>query len=113
LERLLLLLIFLTGCASYPFEDWSKEDTTRQLVVTGLIAADWVQTEEIKSNSAFRELNPMASKNNINLYFPVCAVAHVAVSGFLNPEYRKAWQYISIGAQGATVYHNHQIGVRP
>jgi hypothetical protein len=110
---LCLLLIPMAGCAAYPFEGWSKGDTIRQAAITGTMIVDWAQTRETFANPSYSEINPMITDTNKDFYFPVFILANTLVSGMLAPEYREKFQYFSIGWQGAIVYNNHRIGVRP
>jgi hypothetical protein len=106
-------VILLTGCVSTPLKGWTKQDTYRQLAITGLIMVDWVQTEEIKSNPQWEELNSIADSVESYIYFPAGALLNFGVSAILEPKYRKTWQILWIGGEGATVLRNRVIGVKP
>ena len=117
MKLLPLILVLLVGCASVPFEGWSKADTARQATVAALLAADWYQTRRIAADPNYVELNPILgehpSSGSVDLYMLTCAVAHTVVSGMLKPgHWREAWQYTWIGAEAVTVGRNYKIGVR-
>ena len=96
-----------------PFEGWDEGDTARQLLFTGLLAADWHQTRNMKDG--YYETNLILgehpSDGAVDLYMFGVAVGHALVSGFLKEGYRDAWQYIWVGAEAYTVYHNEKIGM--
>ena len=107
---LALMVVILTGCSSMG-QDWSKADTTRQAVMTGLILVDWSQTKYILDDPDFEELNPLISESNVDAYFPVAIAAHAVVSYALPSKYRKWWQYVTIGTQAFCVGRNAYMGV--
>jgi len=113
---ILWVLFFFYGCASVPFEDWSKADTIRQGAFISLLAIDTYQTHRLVSDPNFYETNPILgehpSHSNIDLYMIGCAAGHTIISGLLNPEWRERWQYLWIGAEGYTVVNNYAMGVR-
>jgi hypothetical protein len=80
---------------------WSAGDTQRELAYQEVEASDWQQTQYI---------HPSADK--IDAYFFICGALHYAISRSLPAEYRSAWQYISIGFEGAVVAHNLSFGVK-
>jgi hypothetical protein len=50
----IMSMVFLvSGCASRPFENWSRQDTYRQAAYTALHVVDWAQTVtiQIKKNN--------------------------------------------------------------
>jgi hypothetical protein len=108
-------VLFISSCASVPFEDWDRSDTIREAVFLGTLAVDAYQTHRISDDDRFYEMNPILGKDPshgaINLYMVGCAVGHTVVSGLLKPKYREAWQYFWIGAEAYTVVGNHRLGV--
>ena len=117
MKLLPLILILFVGCAAVPFESGSTADTARQTAFTALLAADWYQTRRIADDPNYYETNPVLgeqpSSSSVDLYMVGCAVGHAVVSGCLKPgKWREAWQYLWVGAEGATVVNNHRIGVR-
>ncbi len=51
-----LILLFLVGCSGDP---WTRADTNRQLVVTGLVAIDAYQTMKIQYDPQLIEGSPL------------------------------------------------------
>ena len=115
-----LCLLLLVGCASVPFEGWTKADTTRQVAYTALHVMDWAQTTEIaRSNGEYYEaglagivIGEHPEESAVHVYFASTLLLQTAISAMLEPKYRAAWQYVWIGAEGVTVAHNFSIGLR-
>jgi len=115
-----LCVLFLVGCASVPFEGWTKADTTRQVAYTALHVMDWAQTTEIsRSNGEYYEaglagivIGEHPEESDVHVYFASTLLLQTAISAMLEPKYRSAWQYVWIGAEGVTVAHNFSIGLR-
>jgi hypothetical protein len=102
------MVVGLSGCAGMG-KNWTKADTARQAVFTGLALADWSQTKHILEIN-HKEHNPLISEDTVDIYFPAAILAHAAVSYALSPEYRKWWQYITIGTQAFCVGRNIAMG---
>jgi len=115
-----LCIVLMVGCASVPFEGWTKADTARQVTYTALHIADWAQTVDIsKSNGEYYEsglagivIGEYPEESDVHLYFASTLILHTAISAMLSPKYRSAWQYVWIGAEGVTAAHNYSIGLR-
>jgi len=115
-----LCLLLLVGCASAPFEGWTKADTTRQVAYSALHVADWAQTVEIThSNGRYYEaglasyaMGHHPDEPEVHLYMGSTLLLQTAISAMLEPKYRRAWQYVWIGSEGGTVLHNYSIGLR-
>lgn len=97
--------------------DWSTEDTARQSIVLLLLEVDRRQTiEAMKYPGRYRELNTILgeypSDKRINTHFFVSGVLHTAISYALPPDWRKGWQYITIGLEAGTIHNNYNVGIR-
>lgn len=121
MKRYFLCIIFvLCGCASAPFEGWTKADTARQVAYTAVHAMDWAQTVDIsRSNGEYCEKGGASlvigndpKESDVHIYMASTLLLQTAIPAMLKPEYRKAWQYIWIGVEGGTVAHNFSIGLR-
>jgi hypothetical protein len=114
-----LCILILVGCASVPFENWTKADTARQVVYTTTHVMDWVQTVNIThSDGKYYEaglshciIGHHPEERDVNLYMVSTLALQTIIPAMLEPKYRRAWQYIWIGAEGATVAHNFSIGL--
>jgi hypothetical protein len=95
---------------------WSAGDTQRELAYQEVEASDWQQTHYIATTPGHQESNTLLgihpSADKIDAYFFICGALHYAISRSLPAEYRSAWQYISIGFEGAVVAHNLSFGVK-
>jgi len=117
---LVILSLVLSGCASTPFDSWTKADTARQVAYTTLHIADWAQTVEIsRSPSEYYEaglagivIGEYPKESDVHLYFASTLVLQTLIPAMLATKYRAAWQYVWIGAEGVTVAHNFSIGLR-
>ena len=121
MKRYFLFIIFvLCGCASVPFEGWTKADTARQVAYTALHIADWGQTVDISRNPdkyyeaglAGLVIGEHPSESQVHTYMATTLLIQTAIPAMLAPEYRKWWQYVWISAECVTVAHNLSIGLR-
>lgn len=96
--------------------DWSQVDTQRQAAYLVLHAADWRQTRTIAKDDRFVEVNPILgpepSTGEVDRYFLATALLHTAIAYNLSPEWRKGFQYVTIGVQATAVGHNYRLGVK-
>jgi len=107
---IIILLLFIP-ITSFAGDDWTKEDTMREVVWGIIHVIDWGQTLEIaRQPNRYYEMNPILGKHpsvgNVNLYMATSLIVHPMISYFLPKKYRKAWQYISIGISGGCVINN-------
>lgn len=115
MKLLVVLFCFvalLTGC----FTNWTKADVYRQATWTALHGADWLQTRYIAQHpEQYKEYNPILgshpSVTEVDLYMGGWMVLHPIITDILPPEYRKYWQYITIGEKAFWVGHNYSIGI--
>ena len=115
----MLFLILMVGCASVPFEGWTKADPARQVTSTALHVADWAQTAEIARDPKYCEaglagivIGEYPEESDVHIYFASTLILQTAISAMLAPKYRAAWQYVWIGTEAATVTHNYSIGLK-
>jgi hypothetical protein len=119
MRGLILALIVASGLSA---QDWSTEDTKREVAFQMLLLVDWKQTSEIhrtisketgkyllESNEILGERPP---QRRINQYFATCAVGHLVVSRLLHGKYRIAWQHATITLEGFVVVGNASAGIR-
>ena len=106
-------------------DEWTKEDTARQITFTLVTCVDWLQTKEIARNPKYREGNPFLGPNpsqkKVDTYIAGAIVGHALISYLLptkaevfsykiNP--RAIWQYFWIGVEAGASFHNYNAGVR-
>lgn len=111
---LLLAGSLLTGCASYESnrvekDRWTKGDTVRQAVFTGLELIDCNQTHKIIDNNIYennRWLNDLSDRGRVN-YFASCIVLNSLISYLLPRDFRNGWQYGSIGYEYEAIDDNY------
>lgn len=113
---LLTLWLFLLACPCQAAE-WTKKDTAYQVTYSILHVIDWGQTLDIsKSPNKWRETNPILGRHpkqsTVNLYFASTLVGHTVVSYLLPKDWRRTWQMMWIGIEGAMVYKNFSIGLK-
>ena len=110
--------IFLLLVSSSAFADeWTSADTKREAVYLTLHTLDWAQTRNIARNpNKWTESNVILGKHpsvpQVDRYFIATGALHLAVAYYLPAEYRKAFQYITIGMEGGMVAHNFSIGLK-
>jgi hypothetical protein len=113
---IIISIIILTGCASHYGEGWSKADTYRQSAYTALHVADWGQTRYIASHpDEYYEVNPVLGKHPdtaaVDTWMASTLAAHWLIAPALKPKYRKWFQYVAIGVEGACVLNNLSLGI--
>ena len=119
----MMMVVFGGACHAYTFDKWTKEDTTHQLLFTGLTVMDWVQTNEIVRTER-RENNPILGERpshlQVNTLIPMGIVAHAFVSYLLptnvkvlgcNLNPRRLWQCTFIVVEANAVNRNIKSGI--
>ena len=115
MKNLLLVLLF-ASTSSFASDEWSREDTYREAAYLALHTLDWAQTREIARNpdkwheqTSFLGSHP--STGQVDQYFVATTALQFIIAYTLPAEYRKAFQYISIGHDAGYVAHNFSIGI--
>ena len=113
---LLFLALVLSCCNPCYGGDWTLADSGRQIAVTALLSADWVQTRQIAEHPEYCESNAILGRHPsigaVNAYFVSVAGVHAAISYLLPATWRREWQYITLGVEGAMVANNARLGVK-
>jgi hypothetical protein len=112
-----ILLSSIVGCCSAPFKDWSKMDSSRQILYSTVLAVDWLQTRQgICGSDQFEERHPLLgkkpSKTDIDLYMGATLLYQIFVASMIDPEYRGFYQSALIGFESCVIYNNYKLGVR-
>ena len=110
---LVIILVLIPSMAM----SWDSKDTYYQGAVVASLLVDMTQTLHIADNpDKYYEMNPLLgahpSKEKVVGYFMGGIVTHTAIAMALPPEYRRIWQCVWIGIEGATVYRNYNVGVK-
>ena len=108
----LTVFLMLTGCATNG--DWSRADTTREVIVQLGVLADGIQTYYIHKKPGYYEANTRTAKiignqpepDNLLMYIGTYAISHYLIARALPPKWRKYYQYASIYSQWKTVREN-------
>lgn len=111
------ILLFIFFSPSTYADQWSNADTKREAVYLVLHTMDWAQTRNIARNpDKWHEQNSILgshpSTSQVDQYFVATAAIQFAIAYYLPVEYRKAFQYLSIGHDAGYVVHNFSIGIR-
>lgn len=122
------LLVWSSG--AYAAEDWTREDTYRQIALTSLLVIDWAQSRwAIKKNeetnycafgshpcTLYQEDNPLLGQHpsigKLNNLVGASIVGHAAITYILPRGWREGWQYVWIGVEAGAVYNNHSLGIK-
>jgi hypothetical protein len=103
---------------SFPIQaDWSKADTNRQLVFTGVAILDWSQTRYISKHpdEFYEDFNKYLGKhpttNKVNNYFMSAIIINYGIAYALPDRYRKYWQRSSIIVETYFVARNYRLGI--
>ena len=109
MKNIILSSLFCLFCS------WTWQDTTREIIYTGLHVTDWMQTRQGISGG-MKELNPILgehpSMGKIDTIVGLSLMGHILISGLLPKPYRTILQYITIGIESGAVIHNYNGGVR-
>ena len=111
---ILLLCLFISS-ASYA-GPWNAADTKREAVYLTLHTMDWAQTREIARNpDKWHETNPYLGNHpsvaRVNRYFVAMGITHIVIAHILPANYRRAFQYVTIGVEAGYVVHNFSMGL--
>jgi hypothetical protein len=110
------MVLGLVGCTGYKHDPWTRGDTVRHTVFTGLMVVDWRQTREIVGDPQYHEHNLILgkepSKGGVDLYFAGSWLVVTGGAWVLPSKYRKFLQYVGIVVEGGCVGHNYSIGLK-
>ena len=111
-----ILMLFSLSITPAIGSEWSKQDTYRELAWTAILALDYKQTLTIVNDpSKYEEYNPLLGKHpsqrKVEIYFASCAIIHPIISYYLPPQYRKWWQYITIGVEAGAIGNSLRAGI--
>ena len=114
-----MLKFLLLFCISFHAfaDEWTSADTKHELVYLVLHSTDWMQTRYISKNPSYLyEQNNILGKHpsiaKVNNYFAATALMHFGVAYLLPREYRRSFQYITMGVEIGAITHNYQIGIK-
>lgn len=114
----IIIMLLCGGCylSSAYASDWTRGDTIREVSWEVLHVIDWGQTLEIaRYPYRYSEYNPILGKHpsvgKVNLYMGAWVILHPVISYLLPKDYRKVWQYISIGVSAGCVGKNFSAGI--
>jgi len=134
--KTIVIAVCLFSSSVFSADPWTDKDAERENVYLVIHAIDWLQTRYIARHpfEGFREANPLLhfkepgfehngsqhtlhgfeSENTkrANAYFLVTGIAHYYTAKALPEDYRKWFQYVTIGVETAVVGHNYNVGVR-
>lgn len=110
-----IIALLLVSSSAFA-DEWTRTDTYREATYLMLHTMDWAQTRNIARNpDRWREQNYFLGKHpsvsQVDQYFIATGTLQFAVAYYLPAEYRKAFQYVTIGIEGGAVAHNFSIGV--
>ena len=123
MHRWVFAILLLISSSAFA-DEWSREDSYREATYLTLHTVDWLQTRNISRSAecktgqpppCWHEQNTLLGKcpsiAQVNQYFAATAALQFAVAYYLPAEYRKAFQYVTIGIEGGAVAHNFSIGI--
>lgn len=98
-------------------DEWTTDDTKREAVYMAFHVIDWSQTRYIAKNlDKVHELNPFLGKDpsvaQVDRHFAVGALLHTGIAYALPKEWRKKFQYITIGMEAGITARNYHIGIK-
>ena len=113
---LLVLALFLTPIPLWA-SDWTRTDVAFEAAYLTLHVVDWGQTLDIVNrHKIYHERNPILGthpdRDEVNTYFALTALAHVAIANWLDNPNRRYFQVITIGVEAVVAGNNYRIGLR-
>lgn len=112
---LVLMCAALFGCAHS--NEWTRTDTTMQLIVTAAYAADAYTTSKIQYNPLMQEeglarhvLGRQPSTSDTYMYFGTLMLSNYLISRALPARWRPLWQFTNFAAHGGAAIANCQQG---
>lgn len=93
-----LTILPMVLSSSLAYAEWTRVDTTLQVVTTVTLTVDYLQTRR-GLDTGKREMNPIINKIGPEAYFPLVAVGHAVVALALPSKARTIWQGVTIGVQ--------------
>lgn len=117
MQAIILILFLIFATPANATDPWSRGDTYREVAALTLRLIDYKTTLQIaKHPNEYREANPLLGEHpsvgEVNTFFIIATVAHPIISYALPKEYRKAFQYISIGVSGTASITNVWSGLK-
>lgn len=114
--KLLFITLALFSLSAHA-DEWREADTYRESAYLTLHVMDWLQTRHIANNpDKFHEKNPILGTHpaveQVDTYFAATGLLHYYVASILPAEYRKGFQYITIGMQAKSVSNNIALGIK-
>lgn len=113
---MVLLLVLLPSCL-WASDDWNRTDVMFEATYLTLHVVDWGQTLNIVSrDDKYHERNIILGKHpsrgDVNTYFAVTALLHVALANYLDRPARNYFQIGTIALEAAVIGNNYQIGLK-
>ena len=114
MSKFFFILLLLSS--SVFADEWREADTYREVAYLTVHSLDWAQTHTIAANpDKYFEHNLILGNNpkseNINTYFALTALAHIGIAYVLPYEWRKGFQYVTIGIESRSVVRNFSLGI--
>ena len=111
---LFCLLLLSSNC--FATDKWSDDDIYREVAYQTIWVIDWGQTLNIaKHPQSLYETNQWLGKHptefEVNRYFVVNGIIHAIIANYLPSEWRKGFQYLTIGMEVNVVVTNFKLGV--
>ena len=113
----LLLLISTQTFAEN--QNWTTNDSYREAAFLTLLLVDYKQTIVIAENPRkYKEsgiswaIGEHPTNTAVTNYFSLIAIAHPLITYYLPAEWRKGFQYLTIGEKIPAVVGNYNVGIR-
>ena len=122
MKKVMVVVILLVATIGYA-DEWTKQDTYRELAFIGLLAVDYLQTRTIvQTPDKYFEYNSVMGKHpnqqTVDIYMASVAIIHPIISYLLPVKSdkwkwinRENWQYVTIGIEVFSVANNFRIGI--
>lgn len=97
-------------------DEWSRADLQREAAYLALHITDYAQTRTIAQHpEQWHEQNSILglhpSAGQVDRYFLLTGIAHVALAHLLPADWRKDFQVLTIGIEFGAVSNNFSLGI--
>ena len=115
MKKLLGVALLCFSFQANATDRWTKSDIAREAVYLTLHVVDWGQTRDSVDKGYIEKnaiLGEYPSKEEVNRYFLITGLLHVAAAHLLPSDWRGRFQYSTIAVQVYCVHNNYNLGLK-
>lgn len=119
MKKTMFIVMLLASFQAFAGDDWSEDDTAREIIWQTINVVDWGQTLDIADKCRtmnIHERNPLLRRcptfSEVNKHFIAGALLHFGASYVVPVKYRPGFQWMTIGFGVNVVGNNVHLGLR-